>query len=426
MGKTVNDHYDSYSVGKRIFDACAMIKESICLEKCPAAVLIDLCIGNYDKLKRDMNWADLESIEEAFTSNLRELVGPVRNIFLICDGEYIIFADGFENAEKAEQFSECEFLNKMVLDYHSGDLVADLNVYAGYTIYDDSVDVYELVDRARFAMKRAYKSKSRVMGRFDWDDYLKCIKLVEKRAFLKEVHVENQLYSVFQPIVDVKLGSIYGYEALSRTTNTVFGSIWELIECARNTKYLKAINELMASNHLWTFAQLKTESKKLFINMDAKTSEEFKGQNCNLLSLIYDLGFKPGDVVLEFAERDDIGSESFCEHIRSLRSEGVLLAVDNYGTGGCSGLELIKLRPDIVKIDKVLIEGINGNEYKQAFVNSILKFCEAAGVMLIAEGVETLDEAKMLLKIGVRKMQGFFFAKPQPTPVNDINFEMNS
>jgi EAL domain-containing protein (putative c-di-GMP-specific phosphodiesterase class I) len=424
MGKATIDHYDSYSVGKRIFDACNAIKESICQDRCPSAVLIDICIGNYYKLKQEMSWADLEAIEQAFTNNITQRSEHVRNIFLICDGEYIVFADGFENSEKACRFAECDFLNEMTTDYQSGDLVVGLKIFAGYTLFDDSADAYELVDHARFAMRMALQSKSEVMGRFEWDPYLKSIQLVEKRAFLKEVHVENQLYSVFQPIIDVKLGTIFGYEALSRTTNTVFGSIWELIECAKNTKYLKAINELMATNHLWTFAQLKSESKKLFINMDAKTSEELKDQNCNLINLIYDLGFQPGDVVLEFTERDDIDSEAFCEHIRALRNEGVLLAVDNYGTGGCSGLELIKLRPDIVKLDKKLIEGIDTNSYKKAFVNSILKFCEAADMMLIAEGVETLEEAKTLLKIGVEKMQGFYFAKPQPTPIKDIHIEL--
>lgn len=421
----MNESFDSYSVGKRIFDACAHIKDSLTLEIRPATVLIALCIGNYDRLKKDMSWADLESIEETFINNIRAVDRSIKHIFLICDGEYIIFADGFSSWEEAQKFTECELLKKLTLNYQKGDLVVKMTAHAGYTLYDDSVDVYELVDRARFALKKAIQHKSKVMERFLWDEYLKSIKLVEKRAFLKEVHVENQLYSVFQPIVDVKYGTIYGYEALSRTTNTVFGSIWELIECAKNTKYLKAINELMATNHLWTFAQLKTDSKKLFINMDAKTAEELKDQDSNILNLIYDLGFKPSDVVLEFTERDDIDSESFMEYIKYLRSEGILLAVDNYGTGGCSGLELIRLRPDIVKLDKALIEEIDKNAYKQAFVNSILKFCDAAGLMLIAEGVETLEEAKTLLKLGVEKMQGYFFAKPQPTPVIQVSIDMN-
>ncbi|GEM_PF-4762097 len=424
MSNTAKESFDSYSIGRRIFEVCSRIKESLALEKRPATVLIALGLSNYTKLERDMSWTELEAIEEAFSANVREISPHIKHMFMICDGEYIIFADGFSSSEEALQFAECEFLKKLVLDYQNGDLVVKLKAYAGYTLYDETVDVYELVDRARFALKKAFKNKSLLMERFNWEEYLQSIKLIEKRAYLNEVHEENQLYSVFQPIVDVRLGSIFGYEALSRTTNTAFGSIWELIECAKNTKYLKAINELMATNHLWTFAQLKTESKKLFINMDAKTAEELKGQDSNLLNLIYDLGFKPSDVVLEFTERDDIDSDSFMEYIRYLRSEGVLLAIDNYGTGGCSGLELIRLRPDIVKLDRGLIEDINNNAYKQAFVNSILKFCEAAGLMLIAEGVETLDEAKTLLKLGVEKMQGYYFAKPQPTPISQVNFDL--
>ncbi|MCX7774257.1 MAG: EAL domain-containing protein [Clostridia bacterium] len=417
----VNEVLDSYTMGKRIFDACSKIKESLARDRRPAAVLIAMSIGHFEKLKQEMSWADLEHIVEEFSHSLVSCDEHIKNVFQITDGEFVLLADSFENSDEASAFAECKFLEKVTSTCQKGDLIVKLKLYAGYVLFDETLDIYEMVDRARFALKKAVKCRANIVHPFEWEEYVKNVKLVEKRVFLKEVHIENQLYSVFQPIVNVRSGSVYGYEALSRTTNTVFSSIWELIECAKNTKYLRAINELMASNHLWTFAQLRTEAKKLFINMEAKTLDELKNEDSRIRSLIYDLGFSPSEIVLEFTERDEIDVENFTEQIASLRAEGILVAIDNYGTGGCSGLELIKIKPDIVKLDKEMISGIEANPYKRAFVQSILKFCEAAGVMLIAEGVETLEEAKTLLQIGVERMQGYFFARPQPTPVSDIN-----
>lgn len=420
MDNTV-EPIDNYTMSKRIFDACLRIKESLCREQQPAGVLLALSIGNYEKLKQDISWTDLDHIIEEFSLHLTTLDKNVKNVFQITDGEYVVFAHGFDSAEEASAFAEYHFFDRLVAVRQKGDLVIKLKLYAGYVLFDNTLDIYEIIDRARFALKQAIRQKSCTVNKFDWEEYVRDVKLVEKREFLKEVHIENQFYSVFQPIINVKLGTIYGYEALSRTTNTIFTSIWELIECAKNTKYITEINELMASNHLWTFAQMRTEPKMLFLNMEAKSIEELKKEDSRIRSLIYDLGFKPSEIVLEFTERDEIDADTFIEQIASLREEGVLIAIDNYGTGKCSGLELIKIKPDIVKLDKELISDIANNAYKLAFVQSILKFCEAADVMLIAQGVETLDEAKTLLQIGVDKMQGYFFARPQPTPISEVD-----
>lgn len=421
---TSHEAFDTYTMSKRIFDACLRIKDSQLRDQKPAGVLLSLCINNYEKLKQDIGWADLEHITEDFSQHLATLDKNIRDVFRIADEEYVIFAHGFGSSEEAASFAECQFLKRVNSIRQNGDLVVKLKLYAGYVLFDETLDIYELVDRSRFALKQAVKNRSLIVCQFSWEDYVKDVKLVEKREFLREVHIENQFYSVFQPIINVKLGTIYGYEALSRTTNTVFTSIWELIECAKNTKYLYAINELMASNHLWTFAQMRKEPKLLFLNMEAKSIEELKKEDSRIRNLIYDLGFKPSEIVLEFTERDELDVDTFIEQIASLREEGVLIAIDNYGTGNCSGLELIKIKPDIVKLDKEIISDIAHNAYKKAFVQSILKFCEAADVMLIAEGVETLEEAKTLLQIGVDKMQGYFFARPQPTPVSDIDMKL--
>jgi hypothetical protein len=73
MSNTAKESFDSYSIGRRIFEVCSRIKESLALEKRPATVLIALGLSNYTKLERDMSWTELEAIEEAFSANVREI-----------------------------------------------------------------------------------------------------------------------------------------------------------------------------------------------------------------------------------------------------------------------------------------------------------------------------------------------------------------
>lgn len=421
--KKSQENVSNHSAVKRMLDVCTRVKDSLSQGGKKQALLVAVAISNYEKLKHDVSWVDLEAAEVAFEQQLTRMHPFVNCVARFCDNEWILCLDGFQSVEESLRFAECDFFQILNKEVSLGDLVVRMKIHAGYTLYDESIDIYELVDRARFALRKAIKHTAGSMERFSWEEHLKHLKLAEKRVFLKEVHVENQFYSVFQPIVDVRAKNVFGFEALSRTTNTVFGSIYELIECSRNTRYHKGINELMANNHLWTFAQFRDQGKKLFINMDARSSEELITQDGNIISLIYDLGYHPQDIVLEFTERDELDSISFNQHIKALRNEGVLIAIDNYGTGGCSGLELIRMMPDLVKLDKAIIEGVHRNTYKQAFVNSILKFCTAADVMLIAEGVESYEEAKTLYDLGVSKMQGYYFGHPQSTLDIELKLE---
>jgi EAL domain-containing protein (putative c-di-GMP-specific phosphodiesterase class I) len=123
--------------------------------------------------------------------------------------------------------------------------------------------------------------------------------------------------------------------------------------------------------------------------------------------------FPLGRLVCELTEGervDDVGRVR--EVVRECQSEGLRVAIDDFGDG-YAGLNLLaELTPDLVKIDIGLVRGIGGCRRRRAIVRGVLAACRELGIGVVAEGVETADELAALRDLGVRYAQGFLFARP--------------
>lgn len=122
-------------------------------------------------------------------------------------------------------------------------------------------------------------------------------------------------------------------------------------------------------------------------------------------------------VVLEVTEtRPILDDAHLMDHITAWRDQGYRIALDDYGVGYMGVGALLTVRPHIVKIDRAVTAGAWRDSVRQAAVMAILHVAHAAGAIVIAEGVETAAEYWLLRQLGVRYMQGYFFAKPQFAP----------
>ena len=92
----------------------------------------------------------------------------------------------------------------------------------------------------------------------------------------------------------------------------------------------------------------------------------------------------------------------------------VEVAVDDAGAGYASLRHILELRPAFVKLDISLVQNIDGDQLRQALVAGLVYFAERSGCHLIAEGVESEEEASALVRLGVELAQGFLFGRPQP------------
>ncbi len=120
-------------------------------------------------------------------------------------------------------------------------------------------------------------------------------------------------------------------------------------------------------------------------------------------------------VVLEITEHHDIDPVVLAGPLARLREAGVRIAIDDTGSGYASLSALLRIQPDIIKLDRDLVSGIDHDPVRRAMVKAMVHFAEEDSVAeLIAEGIESEAEVATLVSLGIRLGQGYFFARPAP------------
>ncbi len=149
----------------------------------------------------------------------------------------------------------------------------------------------------------------------------------------------------------------------------------------------------------------------LFINLHpatARAGDDVEG----LIRLVERAGILPNRVVIELLEVAFDVPEHALEMVHRLRAAGFLIALDDIGVGHSNLDRIGMIRPDILKADRSLIHGIEDDYVKREVFKSLVLLSERVGGWLIAEGVETSEQALAVLELGGDMMQGFYFARP--------------
>lgn len=216
----------------------------------------------------------------------------------------------------------------------------------------------------------------------------------------------------FQPIVDVETGRPYAYEALVRGAAGE-GAMTVLSQVTDDNRYafdqacrVKAIEGAMAAGLLASGARLSINflpnavySPVACIQLTLKTAAA--------------AGLPTDRLIFEFTEGERMASPEHVETIiDTYRRMGFGIAIDDFGAGH-AGLDLFaRFQPDHVKIDMELVRDIDSDRRRQAIVRAMVAMCAELDTLLIAEGVETQAEAEALIGLGVRYLQGYFYAPP--------------
>lgn len=225
---------------------------------------------------------------------------------------------------------------------------------------------------------------------------------------------ERQIYTVFQPILDFKTGSILGWEALSRgPEKSSFHSPVVLFETAEQLGRLFALEKVCRESAIRKVGQL-VENKKLFLNIHPKTMADPEFTPGNTLELMQEVGLTPENVVLEITEQHSVHEfELFYRTLDHYRNQGFRVAVDDAGAGYAGLSTIAELQPEYIKLDKALIDGIHKDPVKRALVETTVTFADKIGSQIIAEGIESQAQAVCLKDIGVHCGQGYFIARPE-------------
>jgi diguanylate cyclase (GGDEF)-like protein len=236
-------------------------------------------------------------------------------------------------------------------------------------------------------------------------------------TLLQEIISRRKLSALFQPILDLQNGQFLGFEGLIRgPADSTLHAPFNLFAAADKQGLSLEIEMLARQTVLEAFAELKLPGQ-LFLNVSPETLTHPSFKNGQTLAFMRSINLDPARVVIEITENqptyDFDGMRSALMHYRTM---GFKIAIDDLGEGFSSLRLWSELQPEYIKIDMHFVQGVDRDPIKLQFLKSIQSIAESCGTRVIAEGVETEAELRVVRDIGIALGQGYFIARPNPTP----------
>lgn len=283
-----------------------------------------------------------------------------------------------------------------------------------YNGWSESIGIAELIKMARtemFANKLKYSSDADIRyTRTAREDCNALMLLINRNKFIYH----------YQPIIDIKGRSICAYEALMRTDSEINMSPLDILATASSYQRLYDIERATIFNVMEQYSNASEElfhNRKVFINsipghfLNSNDREEIIAR--------YSDYFR--SFVFEITE-EDMASDEEINIIKTMGSNEfrIPIAIDDYGAGCSNIVNLLRYAPQIIKVDRYLITDIDKDANKQMFLKGTLEFASANRIEVLAEGVETREEFKTVVALGVDYVQGYYTGKPAQVPMVDI------
>ncbi|MCX8998544.1 GGDEF domain-containing protein [Rhizobiaceae bacterium BDR2-2] len=232
--------------------------------------------------------------------------------------------------------------------------------------------------------------------------------------FQRLAHVT--LETAFQPIVEATSGRLAAWEALMRNHERAgFASPLALLDFADSIGALLPLEKLMVRTALEKFvAQPDRGGLQLFLNLDSRLIGEGEGLVPRLCDHLDDAGLAPSFLCFELSERFDLTQHpDFRPLMERMRQAGFRFAIDDFGAGVGEMKLLCDYPVDYVKIDRYFVSGIGGSAPRRHIVGNLVATAHRLGVAVVAEGVETAEEAEACRDLGVDFLQGWFIGRPE-------------
>jgi diguanylate cyclase (GGDEF)-like protein len=232
----------------------------------------------------------------------------------------------------------------------------------------------------------------------------------------------KKLTPYFQPIVSLIHKKIIGYEALIRgPSDSSLHSAFNLFDVAQRFNLTTKLEFICRELTIQRYASLGIR-EKLFINVSPSVLLQPDFKNGITLQFLNKFNIDPHLIVIELTEHQPTDEYELMKNaVLHYRNMGFEIALDDLGAG-YSGLRLwSELLPEYVKIDNHFIRDIDNDPIKLNFVRSIQNIASSLHCNVIAEGIETESELKVIAKLGITHAQGYYFAKPAFIPIEKID-----
>lgn len=274
-------------------------------------------------------------------------------------------------------------------------------------------------DAAMYAAKAEGKRRAVI---FSDEHRARVARVAQTEAELRRALAGGELEMYMQPVVDLRDGRPVAAEALVRWNHPERGVVgpdhWlHVAEAAGlmpelGTWVLRRSCELAAA---WPEPPGRA-APALHVNVSARQLE-MPGFVEVVHEVLAETGLAPGRLVLEFTETqlDTIG-EALLDDLVRLRADGIALAADDFGTGYSPLTRITELPITMIKVDRGFVDAMLDDVRSQAIVTTLVRLSDSLGLELVAEGVETQEQAQALQLLGCTTAQGYLWSRPVPAP----------
>ncbi|MGH2935595.1 MAG: putative bifunctional diguanylate cyclase/phosphodiesterase [Gaiellaceae bacterium] len=335
----------------------------------------------------------------------------------------VVLTEGVEASEALEITERLSESVSRPIDVGSAELL--LTVSIGISLGGDADTMLKEAD---VAMYRAKANPDVGYAFFDPVLDKAAVRRSHRISELRDAISRGELRLVYQPVVELEECKITGYEALVRWEHPVEGLLppAEFIPLAEETGIVVPLGEWVLANACAEGAALR-QARARDIQMSVNVSAR---QLCHpdflthVRSALAASGLPAHCLTLELTESalltsgDDVGTT-----LATLKEMGVILAVDDFGTGYASLSYLQRLPIDVVKIDRSFTAKIDGHSADIVLLRGIIDLGNALELGLVAEGIETQEQHRIVRRLGCQSAQGYYFGRPAPVASPDVQVE---
>lgn len=244
---------------------------------------------------------------------------------------------------------------------------------------------------------------------------------------LNKEHVDGvKQTKSLKPIKDL----LFGFESLIRVKGDAIDAIYDISgPIYMESRYLRP-DVLFALSHS---AKVGLELDQACLHQAIRNSNRLPGvlllnilpRNLYNIDRLRPIFKSRANIMFEVSESEAISNLELMMKVReSLSKSNMLIAADDFGKG-YNGLEqIIRMKPDLIKLDRSLVQDIHKDQPKQAFVHGLVRAAQIAHSKVLAEGVELWEEAEVLKQMGINLIQGFLLHRPQPSAVIEADLEV--
>jgi predicted signal transduction protein with EAL and GGDEF domain len=331
--------------------------------------------------------------------------------------EFILLLQDVQHAESAANTAK-RILKAMkaahCIDHHELHVTASI----GISVYpDDGLDAETLLKNADIAMYQAKESGRQTFRFFKPEMNVKAVERQSMEEDLRRALERHELTLHYQPIVNLKSGTITGAEALLRWTHPSRGPVLPM-------KFIPVAEDcgLMLPIGAWVLREACAQAKAwadmgmppITMSVNVSTLQYRGGEFVKDLAAVLDeTGLAPECLNIEvtesgLTERGKLGTPI----LKALRDSGVQISVDDFGTGYSSLSYLQKLPVDALKIDQSFIRQITATPEDTSIVSAIINIARSLKLKVVAEGVESALDVAFLGAQNCDEGQGFYFSRP--------------